>query len=135
MIQNLPGPSAAWEELIRGKIFCIDLTQLEDGVASAEDLSYKSLTFEASAVVNLLSLEHIQHGLSETIARQLSNHGGDAVPVAIVTIGSNGIVLDLTAITYAFDILSCPPSIPETEAQLKLHFKVFCRQNTVQRLV
>jgi hypothetical protein len=131
-IRYLPRPSAAWKPLIRGKIYRIDLGQAH--VAGAEDMGYKSLSFEASAMVNLLSLEHIQRGLSETIARQLRDRGGDAVPVAILTVGLNGRILDLTAVTYAFDISSCP-SIAETEAQLELHFRVFCRQNTTRRLV
>jgi hypothetical protein len=132
-IRDQASPSAAWTELVRGKIYRIDLIQTSF-TTDAGDLDYNSLALFSSGVVDLTSLEAYQPGIGADILSQLESHQGDAVPVALLTIGENSILLDLSAITFSFDIQTSffPPGTDVASAELNLHWAIYLKHLRIQ---
>jgi hypothetical protein len=96
-IKELPDSSSAWNERIRHSGYCFNL-QLARPDAHT---SYKSLDFISSQPVDWVDLEGT---FAETIAHKIENKPDSLIPVVFITRDLSSSIVDLTMVTYSFDI-------------------------------
>jgi hypothetical protein len=125
-IRGFPEASALWTKHIQGKAYRVDLRM------AREDLRhpYKCLDFIGSGPTDLAALDVLRPGVAESVTRQIQNRPPDAIPVALLIFDTSGIPINLTTMTFSFDITLAVPYPANTtakDAEIQLQAHIDCR--------
>jgi hypothetical protein len=123
IIQKEADPVAAWARHIKGKALRIDLTLARKD----SDPAYTGLDYLGCAAVQLTFLEGLRPGVADAVRSQTRGSKGDAIPIAFIT-HTDGLLSDLTTITFSFDINDAVPYPPDaTVEQAERQLRAFMR--------
>jgi hypothetical protein len=99
-VQKDANPHALWAQRIQRDILQISLNL----VGPKDQTTHRGLVFLSAAIVSLDDLEERRAGIKDAVHIQvLSRRQDDRIPVAFLTY-ADGIAVDLSTVTFSFDI-------------------------------